>query len=155
MKCLNDAEITIFLDKEMDPQKEKRVQQHINVCPHCNTLHERISRERLFVLGLLQTRPDPQTELLFPVIGRQSKRKVSSLAWAASFIVALITWVSFSLFHPPQKDNKTKEAPIVCLVQTADLQLHDLSVQGVSAEPFLFEAPALQTTFVWAASAPD
>lgn len=97
MRCLRVDEIYLYLEKELSPSENKRVIEHLAVCPKCkNAVEERrILSQAAETLPFWKTPPDFTHQVMAQIFPRKVTLRHWLVATAAGLSSIILTFLAF------------------------------------------------------------
>ncbi len=91
MKCLNIEQIYLYIEKELSPGENKKIEEHLTICPKCKKALEerRLLLQATESLPLWQTPPDFTQQ----VMARIFPAKVSLKAWLGAVSTGFVSLI--------------------------------------------------------------
>lgn len=102
MKCVDCCElISAYLDQELEPHIQAKVQEHLKICPECQTVQASLTEVRTLLYDCIDAAPVPEglcTKVMTAVARDQAK--VRRQIQLTAFVLLLLTSPVFVLFTP-------------------------------------------------------
>ncbi len=129
MKHYPDGDLRAWLDRELEPEQQAAVGAHLEACPECRALRERLSARASFVMGALDELPAVR-------VAREPAPSgwswVPAWRWAVPPVaiaacLAVLMWMSPK--HPAEL------SPVVPVHQNAKSEVHPVPAASLEAQP--------------------
>lgn len=133
MNCLDRVTIQEYIDGEMDLSRSSMIDQHIEVCARCRSLHEESLEAKAYILGILDLMDGIQEQPKVPRMHREGPEKrysptkkgvISAISVAAGMATVLGLLFSPNRNLPPEQMT-TGDAELLMLELIGDAEPND------------------------------